>query len=95
MSVTSSITAARQRRSTVGAFVGTAIEWYDFYVFGTAAALVFGSVFYPDFAPGAGLIASFATFWVGFLARPPVGSRSKLGRWFLTINESSSAPDTQ
>ncbi len=70
MSVTSSITAARQRRSTVGAFVGTAIEWYDFYVFGTAAALVFGSVFYPDFAPGAGLIASFATFWVGFLARP-------------------------
>ena len=62
--------AARQRRSTVGAFVGTAIEWYDFYIFGTAAALVFGHVFYPGASPGAALIASFATFWVGFLARP-------------------------
>lgn len=62
--------AARQRRSTVGAFVGTAIEWYDFYIFGTAAALVFSQVFYPGAAPAAALMASFATFWVGFLARP-------------------------
>lgn len=62
--------AARQKRSTTGAFVGTAIEWYDFYIFGTAAALVFGHVFYPGAAPGAALMASFATFWVGFLARP-------------------------
>ena len=54
----------------VGAFIGTAIEWYDFYIFGTAAALVFGQVFYPDIAPGAALLASFATFWVGFLMRP-------------------------
>lgn len=60
----------RQRRATTGAFVGTAIEWYDFFIFGTAAALVFGKVFYPDAAPGVGLLASFATFWVGFLARP-------------------------
>lgn len=59
-----------QRRSILAAFVGTAIEWYDFFLFGTAAALVFGTVFYPDLAPGAGLLASFATFWVGFLARP-------------------------
>ncbi|QIN29877.1 MFS transporter [Brevibacterium luteolum] len=62
--------SANSRRSTTAAFVGTAIEWYDFYIFGTAAALVFGTVFYPELAPGAGLIASFATFWVGFLARP-------------------------
>ena len=61
---------AAQRRATVAAFVGTAIEWYDFYIFGTAAALVFGRVFYPEAAAGAGLMASFATFWVGFLARP-------------------------
>lgn len=54
----------------IGAFIGTAIEWYDFYIFGTAAALVFGQVFYPDIAPGAALLASFATFWVGFLMRP-------------------------
>ncbi|UOQ56815.1 MHS family MFS transporter [Leucobacter allii] len=57
-------------KGTLGAFVGTAIEWYDFFIFGTAAALVFSRVFYPDIAPGAGLLASFATFWVGFLARP-------------------------
>ena len=62
--------AAQQRRSITGAFVGTAIEWYDFYIFGTAAALVFGRVFYPEISPAAGLMASFATFWVGFLARP-------------------------
>ena len=62
--------AAAQRRATIAAFVGTAIEWYDFYIFGTAAALVFGKVFYPEVAAGAGLMASFATFWVGFLARP-------------------------
>ena len=67
------ITPARQRRSMIGAFVGTAIEWYDFYIFGTAAALVFGRVFYPDVAPGAALLASFATFWVGFLMRPVGG----------------------
>jgi MFS family permease len=59
-----------QRRATMGAFVGTAIEWYDFFIFGTAAALVFGKVFYPQAADGAALMASFATFWVGFLARP-------------------------
>jgi MFS family permease len=62
--------ATAQRRATLGAFVGTAIEWYDFFIFGTAAALVFGKVFYPQAAEGAALMASFATFWVGFLARP-------------------------
>ncbi|SFS12094.1 Sugar transporter [Agrococcus baldri] len=65
--------AARQRRSIVGAFIGTAIEWYDFYIFGTAAALVFGRVFYPEIDPAAALLASFATFWVGFLMRPVGG----------------------
>jgi MFS family permease len=51
-------------------FVGTSIEWYDYYIFGTAAALVFGTVFYPEFDPTAGTIAAFATFAVGFIARP-------------------------
>lgn len=59
-----------QRRATLGAFVGTAVEWYDFYIFGTAAALVFSKVFFPQAADGTALMASFATFWVGFLARP-------------------------
>ncbi|WP_308258063.1 MFS transporter [Pseudonocardia lacus] len=54
----------------VASFIGTSIEWYDYYIFGTAAALVFGSLFYPGADPTAGTLAAFATFAVGFLARP-------------------------
>ncbi|WP_024804636.1 MFS transporter [Nocardia sp. BMG51109] len=64
----------RERRSTLAAFVGTATEWYDFFLFGTASALVFSKVFYPEFAAGSGLMASFATMWVGFIARPLGGA---------------------
>lgn len=72
MSSTDTTTAPARRRGnpTLAAFVGTAIEWYDFYIFGTAAALVFSRVFYPDITPAAGILASFATLWVGFLFRP-------------------------
>lgn len=59
-----------RRRAVAGAFVGTAIEWYDFFIFGTAAALVFGPVFFPSADATTGVLASFATFWVGFVARP-------------------------
>src|SRR3954452_22020937 len=51
-------------------FIGTSIEWYDYYIFGTAAALAFGSLFYPQFSAVAGTLAAFATFAVGFIARP-------------------------
>jgi metabolite-proton symporter len=54
----------------VAALVGTTVEWYDFMLFGTAAALVFNKLFFPAFSPVAGTLASFATFWTGFLARP-------------------------
>jgi hypothetical protein len=46
------------------------IEFYDFYIYGTAAALVFGAVFFPSFSPLAGTLAAFATYAVGFVARP-------------------------
>ena len=52
------------------AFVGTALEWYDYYLFGTAAALVFNRLIFTDLNPTAALLASFATFGVGFAARP-------------------------
>ncbi|MGN6405081.1 MFS transporter [Sinomonas sp.] len=52
------------------AFVGTALEWYDYYLFGTAAALVFNRLFFTELNPTAALLASFATFGVGFAARP-------------------------
>lgn len=51
-------------------FIGTSIEWYDYYIFGTASALVFGSLFFPKFSSVAGTLAAFATFAIGFLARP-------------------------
>ncbi|WP_235878414.1 MFS transporter [Saccharopolyspora karakumensis] len=51
-------------------FVGTAIEWYDYFIYGMAAGIVFGPLFFPAFSPTAGTLAAFATFSVGFLARP-------------------------
>ncbi|MGO8995416.1 MAG: MFS transporter [Polyangiaceae bacterium] len=54
----------------IASFVGTAIEWYDFFLYGTAAALVFNKLFFPRFDPLVGTILAFATFAVGFVARP-------------------------
>ncbi|MDY7226361.1 MFS transporter [Hyalangium rubrum] len=51
-------------------FIGTAIEWYDFFLYGTAAALVFNRLFFPSFDPLTGTLAAFGTFAVGFIARP-------------------------
>ena len=58
------------RMVALGSFVGTTIEWYDFFLYGTAAALVFSPLFFPDVSPAIGLIAAFGTYAVGFLARP-------------------------
>ena len=58
------------RRVVVSSFIGTAIEWYDFFLYGTAAALVFNRLFFPTLEPLAGTMASFATYAVGFFARP-------------------------
>lgn len=58
------------RKVALASFIGTAIEWYDYFLFGTAAALVFGPLFFPAFSPLAGILASFATFAVGFFFRP-------------------------
>ena len=50
--------------------VGSALEWYDFFIYGMAAALVFGELFFPKLESTAGTLAAFATFGVGFFARP-------------------------
>jgi metabolite-proton symporter len=54
----------------LASFIGTSIEWYDFFLYGTAAALVFNKLFFPTLDPLAGTMASFATYAVGFFARP-------------------------
>ena len=57
------------------ALAGSSIEWYDFFIYGTAAALVFPGLFFPGFGDTAGTILSYSTFAVGFVARP-VGASS-------------------
>ncbi len=61
---------ATPRKVAVASFVGTTVEFYDFLIYGTAAALVFPKLFFPTAAPASGVLLSFATFGVGFFARP-------------------------
>ncbi|MFF1350590.1 MFS transporter [Streptomyces sp. NPDC058322] len=73
--MSASTASARERtraanRAGFGAFIGSTIEWFDFYIYGTAAALVFDKVFFPELDGPVGTLVAFATFWVGFLARP-------------------------
>ncbi|MGV9993678.1 MFS transporter [Streptomyces sp. NPDC003374] len=63
-------TAPSMLRLAAASLAGTAIEFYDFFVYGTAAALVLGPLFFPAFSPAAGTLAAFGTFGVGFVARP-------------------------
>ena len=63
------------RRSSIGkvvfaSLIGTAVEWYDFFLYGSAAALVFGALFFPDTDPLTGTMLAFGTYALGFVARP-------------------------
>jgi MHS family shikimate/dehydroshikimate transporter-like MFS transporter len=67
--------AAGRQQSSLGrvmlaSAIGSALEWYDFFIYGTAAALVFNELFFPKLDPRIGTLAAFATFGVGFFARP-------------------------
>src|SRR3954468_2360588 len=64
------VRAPSMQRLAAASLAGTAIEFYDFFVYGTAAALVLGPLFFPTFSPLAGTLAAFGTFGVGFVARP-------------------------
>jgi MFS transporter, MHS family, shikimate and dehydroshikimate transport protein len=58
------------RHVMLAAAVGSALEWYDFFIYGTAAALVFGELFFPKYDTNIATLAAYATFAVGFIARP-------------------------
>src|SRR4030088_793292 len=64
--------AAQLRKAVIAATVGTTIEWYDFFIYGTAAGLVFPKLFFPNEAPLVGTLAAFSTYFIGFLG-PPIG----------------------
>ena len=58
------------RKIALASLIGTSIEWYDFFLYGTASALIFARLFFPTFDPLTGTLAAFGTFAVGFAARP-------------------------
>lgn len=73
------------KKVAIASFIGTSIEWYDFFLYGTASALVFGQLFFPSGDPLIGTLLAFGSFGVGFAARPIGGAifgnlADKLGR---------------
>src|SRR5690242_10347619 len=82
-------------RVIASSLIGTTIEWYDFFLYGSAAALVFNKLFFPSFDPLVGTLLAFATYAVGFVARPLGGivfghfgdriGRKRLLMWSLVM----------
>ena len=64
------VTRAQLQRAVVASTIGTSIEWYDFFLYGSAAALVLNSQFFPQNDPSTGVLLAFGTNFVGFIARP-------------------------
>jgi MFS family permease len=62
--------SAQLRKAVIASTIGTAIEWYDFFIYGTAAGLVFGKLFFPNQDPLSATLLSFGTYFIGFAARP-------------------------
>src|SRR5437763_12868990 len=62
--------SAQLRKAVIASTVGTAIGWYDFFLYGTAAGLVFGKLYFPNEAPLAGVLLAFGTYFIGFVGRP-------------------------
>ncbi|MDA6565770.1 MFS transporter, partial [Escherichia coli] len=58
------------RTVVASSIVGTTVEWYDFFLYGIAAGLVFDKLFFPSSDPIVGTLLAFATFAIGFMARP-------------------------
>src|SRR5215468_8938791 len=71
--------SAELRKAVIAATIGTTIEWYDFFIYGTAAGLVFGKLFFPNQEPLSATLAAFGTYFVGFIGRP-IGA-AIFGHW--------------
>src|SRR5258708_7740712 len=71
--------SAELRKAVIAATIGTTIEWYDFFIYGTAAGLVFGKLYFPNHEPLAATLAAFGTYFVGFAGRP-IGA-AIFGHW--------------
>src|SRR5471032_2509416 len=62
--------SAQLRKAVIASTIGTAIEWYDFFLYGTAAGLIFGKLFFPNQDPLTATLAAFGTYFIGFVGRP-------------------------
>src|SRR5437773_1185034 len=62
--------SAQLRKAVVASTIGTTIEWYDFFIYGTAAGLIFGKLYFPNESPLAATLAAFGTYFIGFVGRP-------------------------
>src|ERR1700753_2987853 len=62
--------SAQLRKAVIASTVGTAIEWYDFFLYGTAAGLVFGKLYFPNSDPLSATLLAFGTYFIGFVGRP-------------------------
>jgi MFS family permease len=62
--------SAQLRKAVVASTIGTAIEWYDFFLYGTAAGLVFGKLYFPNEDALTATLAAFGTYFIGFVGRP-------------------------
>jgi metabolite-proton symporter len=62
--------SAQLRKAVIASTIGTAIEWYDFFIYGTAAGLIFGKLYFPNEDPLTGTLAAFGTYFIGFVGRP-------------------------
>src|SRR5208283_6219343 len=62
--------SAQLRKAVIASTVGTTIEWYDFFLYGTAAGLVFGKLYFPNSDPTTATLLAFSTYFIGFVGRP-------------------------
>ena len=62
--------SAQLRKAVIASTIGTTIEWYDFFIYGTAAGLVFGKLYFPNEDPLTATLAAFGTYFIGFVGRP-------------------------
>jgi metabolite-proton symporter len=62
--------SAQLRKAVIASTIGTAIEWYDFFLYGTAAGLIFGKLYFPNEEPLTATLAAFGTYFIGFVGRP-------------------------
>jgi MFS family permease len=70
MKIDTQATARNPKKAALASWIGSAVEYYDFFIYGTAAALVFGKIFFPSIDPKLATIAAFATFGVAYITRP-------------------------